>query len=76
MALDFARAAALFMGTEQELARALGISVADLRSSRTQPATVPPELLARMGRVLIERGAGMKRVGEMLLEDYGGETPA
>lgn len=71
MALDFARAAGLFMGTEEELARALSISVADLRASRTTPARVPGALLARMGRVLVERGAGMKRVGEMLLEDHG-----
>ncbi len=71
MPLDFARAAALFMGTEEELARALGLPVADLRAARTTPARVRDELLARMGRVLVERGAGMKRVGEMLLEDHG-----
>ena len=72
MPLDFTRAAALFMGTEEELARALGISVADVRSARTTPARVSDELLARLGRVLVERGSGMKRVGEMLLEDHGG----
>ena len=37
MALDFARAAQLFMGSEEELARGLGISVADLRAMRTTP---------------------------------------
>ena len=73
MPLDFARAAALFMGTEEELARALNIPVADLRSARTTPATAPRELLVRIGKVLVERGGGMKRVGEMLLEDHGGE---
>jgi hypothetical protein len=73
MPLDFARAAALFMGTEEELARALRLAVGDLRAARTTPQTVRPELLARMGRVLQERGAGMKRVGEMLVEDYGSE---
>ncbi len=71
MPLDFARAAALFMGTEEELARALRVPVADLRAARTTPHSVPSDLLARMGHVLQERGAGMKRVGEMLLEDYG-----
>ena len=69
MPLDFQNAAALFMGTEQELARALGISVADLRAARTNPGRVPGDLLQRLGRVLIERGSGMKRVGEMLIEE-------
>jgi hypothetical protein len=73
MPLDFARAAALFMGSEEELARALGIGVADLRAARTTPRLVSDELLARMGRVLVERAAGMNRVGEMLLEDFGRE---
>jgi hypothetical protein len=71
MALDFARAADLFMGSEQELARALELPIADLRAARTAPQRVSRELMAKMGRVLQERGAGMKRVGEMLLEDYG-----
>lgn len=75
MPLDFSRAAALFMGTEEELARALGISVADLRSARTTPARAPDELLTNMGKVLMERGAGMKRVGEMLVEDHGRGSP-
>jgi hypothetical protein len=67
--LDFARAAQLFMGSEDELARALSISVADLRALRTQPQRVSPEILARLGTILVERGTGMARVGEMLLED-------
>lgn len=71
MPLDFARAAQLFTGTEQELAQALGIPVADLRSVRANPSRAGADLLARMGRVLVERGKGMARVGEMLLEDYG-----
>jgi hypothetical protein len=75
MPLDFARAVALFMGTEPELARALGLPVADLRAYRAQPKTAPPDLLARLGRVLQERGAGMQRVGEMLVEDHGGRPP-
>ena len=69
MPLDFQSAAALFMGSEQELARALGISIADLRASRTNPVRVPPELVRKLGKVLVERGAGMRRVGEMLLEE-------
>jgi len=70
--LDFARAAQLFMGTEDELARALNLSVADLRALRTQPQRVSPDLLARLGKILVERGQGMTRVGEMLLEDNQG----
>jgi hypothetical protein len=72
MPLDFARAAQLFMGTETELAAGLGIPVADLRASRTNPDHVPAELLARLGRVLVERGQGMARVGQMLQEDGRG----
>ena len=66
MGLDFARAAQLFMGTEQELSAALGISVADLRAARTNPGRVSAPLMHRMGRLLEERGRGMARVGEML----------
>jgi hypothetical protein len=69
MPLDFASAAQLFMGTEEELARALGVAVADLRAMRTTPAQASPEHLRRLGQVLSERGRGMVRVGEMLLED-------
>jgi hypothetical protein len=69
MPLDFASAARLFMGTEEELARALQVSVADLRSYRTNPGRAPSALLSRLGAVLVERGTGMKRVGEMLRED-------
>jgi hypothetical protein len=72
MPLDFARAAQLFMGTETELATGLGISVADLRASRTNPDRVPAALLTRFGRLLEERGQGMARVGQMLQEDSRG----
>jgi hypothetical protein len=72
MPLDFASGARLFMGTEDELARALGVAVADLRAMRTTPAQAAPEVLARLGQVLVERGNGMVRVGEMLLEDNRG----
>jgi hypothetical protein len=69
MPLDFASAVRLFMGTEQELAQALGVEVADVRAMRTSPARATPDVLHRMGSVLIERGRGMVRVGEMLKED-------
>lgn len=69
MALDFASAARLFMGTDEELARALGIQLGDVRALRTTPAGASPELLARLGQVLVERGKGMTRVGEMLLDE-------
>ena len=72
MALDFTRAAQLFMGTEDELAAGLGLSIADLRAARTQPQSATPALLARLGRLLEERGKGMARVGQMLQEDNGG----
>lgn len=71
MPLDFSSATDLFMGTEEELARALGVSVADLRAARAAPGRVPRSMMARLGQVLRERGAGMKRVGEMIGEDYG-----
>jgi hypothetical protein len=71
MALDFAKAGTLFLGTEQELAQALGIGIGDRRQYRANPQHAPKPLLAKLGQVLSERGAGMKRVGEMLLEDYG-----
>ena len=65
--------AALFMGTEEELARALGLPVADLRATRATPAQAPSALMHRLGKVLLERGNGMRRVGEMLMEDYAAE---
>lgn len=72
MPLDFTRAAQLFLGTEEELARALGVPLGDLRSFRANPQQAPPEILARLGGVLRERGQGMARVGQMLQEDHGG----
>jgi plasmid maintenance system antidote protein VapI len=70
MPLDFAKAMQLFMGTEEELARALGLTTGDVRSLRSNPQRATDEQLVRLGRVLKERGAGMTRVGEMLLEDH------
>lgn len=69
MALDFSRATALFMASEPELAAALGIPVGDLRAYRNQPERVPPAVLTKMGNVLVERGRGMQRVGELLLNE-------
>ena len=68
MPLDFKRATDVFLGTERELALALGVSVADLRDARQNPERVPEELVERLGRVLVERGNSMRRVGELLLE--------
>lgn len=68
MPLDFRRAADLFVSTEEELAMALDLPVADIRSYRQKPDTVPADVLRRMGDVLVERGNGMARVGEMLQE--------
>ncbi|MCI0435869.1 MAG: hypothetical protein L0271_19835 [Gemmatimonadetes bacterium] len=68
MPLDFTRATQLFMGSEAELAVALGIPVTALRAFRANPRTVPSEIAARLAAVLIERGQGMVRVGEMLRE--------
>jgi hypothetical protein len=66
--LDFKRATDLFMASEKELALALGVQTGDIRAYRTDPERVPPELMRRLGRVLVERGVGMIRVGEMLEE--------
>lgn len=71
MALDFERAVALFMASEEELALALGIPIGDLRAYRNNPLRVPPDVLKKFGRVLIERGRGMQRVGEMLSSPMG-----
>jgi hypothetical protein len=71
MPLDFARGAQLFMGSEEELAKALGVEVADVRALRSNPQRAGHDVLAKLGRVLMERGKGMARVGEMLVEDHG-----
>lgn len=68
MPLDFKRATDLFVSTEEELALALGLSVGDVRSFRQKPDSVPDEMLRKLGDVLVERGRGMARVGEMLQE--------
>ncbi len=68
MPLDFKRATDVFLGTERELALALDLSVADLRDARQNPERAPEALIERLGRVLVERGNSMKRVGELLLE--------
>lgn len=68
MPLDFKRATDLFVSTEEELAMALDIPVADLRSYRQKPESTPGEVLQKLGDVLVERGTGMARVGEMLRE--------
>ena len=72
MPLDFTSAARLFMGTEEELATALGLAIGDLRAARATPSYVTPELTSRLATVLIERGKAMARVGEMLMDDEKG----
>ncbi len=69
MPLDFERGVALFMASEQELALALGIPIGDLRAYRNNPTRAPATVIATLGNVLVERGKGMLRVGEMLLEE-------
>lgn len=69
--LNFRRATDLFLGTRDELARALGIDADRVEQHRKRPGDVPPDVLARLGRILIERGRGMVRVGEMLSEEAG-----
>jgi hypothetical protein len=71
MPLDFSRSAQLFMGTEEELGKAMELPTADLRALRANPGRATSAQLVRLGRVLVERGRGMVRVGEMLLEDHG-----
>ena len=69
--LDFRRATDLFLGTGDELARALGIDADRVERYRKRPGDAPPDVLARLGDVLVERGRAMMRVGEMLGEDAG-----
>jgi hypothetical protein len=69
MPLDFKRATDLFMGREEELARALSIEQKALRRYRDQPSATPPVLLHALAHVLDERGRAMIRVGEMLQEE-------
>lgn len=66
--LDFKRATDLFLGTDRELGMALGIPGEQLREYRNRPDCVPAHVLEKLGKVLVERGRGMTRVGEMLLE--------
>jgi hypothetical protein len=56
-------------GLEQELALALGMTVADLREFRTNPKRANDDVMVRLAQVLIERGDAMKRVGDLLLDD-------
>ena len=69
MGLDFARGADLFMGSEEELALALGVTVADLRMFRTNPKRANEQLMRKLAAVLIERGEAMKKVGALLQGD-------
>lgn len=66
--LDFKRCTDLFLGSEGELARALGMDTKDLRRLREEPALASSEVLGKLGTILEERGRGMIRVGQMLVE--------
>jgi len=68
MSLDFRRGAELFMATPRELAMALGIRAEDVDRYRKRPHEAPHDVLTKLAEVLIERGRGMARVGEMLRE--------
>lgn len=72
MGLDFRKAADLFVGTEEELAMALGASEEEVRRYRQKPSSAPDPVVSRLGDVLVERGRGMMRVGEMLRETSTG----
>ena len=68
--LDFRRGADLFLSSEKELGAALGIPTPDVARYRRNPDAAPPEVLARLGTLLIERGRAMMRVGELLQEAH------
>lgn len=68
--LDFRRGADLFVSSEKELGAALGIPGPDVARYRRNPDAAPPELLARLGAALIERGLAMQRVGELLRDAH------
>jgi hypothetical protein len=69
MPLDFKRGTDLFMGREDELARALRLDAGELRQHRAAPTGVPAPLLRSLADVLEERGKAMIRVAEMLHDE-------
>lgn len=75
MPLDFKRGTDLFMGTEEELARALGVDRAELSRHRADPGAAPASLVHDLADVLEERGRAMVRVAEMLHEAAGEADP-
>lgn len=68
MGLDFKRCTDLFLGGERELALALDLPPDEVRRLRAAPGRASPAVLRRLAGVLEERGRGMLRVSEMLLE--------
>lgn len=72
MGLDFRTATDLFLGREEELARALRVDLRMLRQHRRDPGRVPDVLVTSLADVLAERGRAMVRVAEMLREDATG----
>ncbi|HUH12848.1 MAG TPA: hypothetical protein VMK65_07045 [Longimicrobiales bacterium] len=75
MALDFKRCTDLFLGTERELALALGASPEEVRRLRGAPQAADDTRLTRLADVLEERGRAMLRVAEMLRADVRGADP-
>lgn len=71
MPLDFRTATDLFLGSEEELARALRVEPRVLRQHRRDPGRVPEVLLQNLADVLAERGRAMLRVSELLRDDDG-----
>lgn len=67
--LDFRRASDLFMGTERELAMALGMGEAELKRLRQRPETASADAVRRLAAVLAERARGMARVAQILGTD-------
>ena len=75
MALDFKRCTDLFLGSERELALALGVSPEEVRRLRGAPRSADPARLARLADVLEERGRAMLRVADMLRDEAEGGDP-
>lgn len=73
MSIDFKRAASLFVSSEQELAQALGLNVEEVRRYIQAPGSASDDLMERLAALLVERGQGMARVGEMIREDLADE---
>lgn len=72
--LDFKRCSDLFLGSERELALALGIALDEVTRLRGRPEDASDTVLLRLAQVLEERGQGMQRVAEMLREQTDADS--